>query len=273
MAHWAARARARRGTRRKLSTRGRMAPRRAEGALSSLRPPPTPSNPRRCLRDDQGPADLRAHQRARRRRHAEGGRPSSSSPRSTDSRSTRCAVPTTGTSGSSRPAASPAPAAAGRRSRKRETTTQDAIASAVATLRVAIDSIEIELEAARERADEAKAEYEAMQAASSRPDRRDPGQDRRARPGGRGCRRGRASGAPAAKAEPEPKGGQGLVASPNEDWWHGYSGLSSCSPESRYSHRIDAPRSGTHRRTVVKSTMDSNNEARRIVETYQYQDK
>ena len=54
-----------------------------------------------------------------------------------------------------------------RRSRKRETTTQDAIASAVATLRSAIDSIEVELEAARERADEAKAEYEAMQAASA----------------------------------------------------------------------------------------------------------
>ena len=55
----------------------------------------------------------------------------------------------------------------GRRSRKRETTTQDAIASAVATLRAAIDSIEVELETARERADEARAEYEAMQAASS----------------------------------------------------------------------------------------------------------
>ena len=55
----------------------------------------------------------------------------------------------------------------GRRSRKRETTTQDAVASAVATLRAAIDSIEVELETARERADEARAEYEAMQAASS----------------------------------------------------------------------------------------------------------
>jgi len=55
----------------------------------------------------------------------------------------------------------------GRRSRRRETTTQDAVASAVATLRAAIDSIEFELETARERADEARAEYEAMQAASS----------------------------------------------------------------------------------------------------------
>jgi len=54
----------------------------------------------------------------------------------------------------------------GRRPRKRETTTQDAVAAAVATLRAAIDSIEFELETARERADEAKAEYEAMQAAS-----------------------------------------------------------------------------------------------------------
>ncbi len=53
------------------------------------------------------------------------------------------------------------------RPRKRETTTQDAVASAVATLEAACDSIERELEAARERADEARAEYEAMQAASS----------------------------------------------------------------------------------------------------------
>lgn len=54
-----------------------------------------------------------------------------------------------------------------RRSRKRETTTQDAVASAVASLRGAIDSIELELETARERADEATAEYEAMRAASA----------------------------------------------------------------------------------------------------------
>ena len=76
-------------------------------------------------------------------------------------------------------------AATARRSRKRETTTQDAVASAVATLRGAIDSIEFELEAARERADEATAEYEAMQAADGRPDRGDPGQDRGARSRGR----------------------------------------------------------------------------------------
>jgi chromosome segregation ATPase len=52
------------------------------------------------------------------------------------------------------------------RSRKRETTTEDAVASAVATLRGAIDSVEFELETARERAEEAQAEYEAMKAAS-----------------------------------------------------------------------------------------------------------
>ena len=52
------------------------------------------------------------------------------------------------------------------RPRKRETTTQDAVASAIATLQGAIESIERELEAARERADEARAEYEAMQAAA-----------------------------------------------------------------------------------------------------------
>jgi len=54
-----------------------------------------------------------------------------------------------------------------RRSRKRETTAEDAVASAVATLRSAIDAIEIELETARDRAKEAQAEYEAMQAAST----------------------------------------------------------------------------------------------------------
>ena len=54
-----------------------------------------------------------------------------------------------------------------RRSRKRETTAEDAIASAVATLRAAIDSIDVELETARQRAEEAQAEYEAMQAAST----------------------------------------------------------------------------------------------------------
>ena len=53
-----------------------------------------------------------------------------------------------------------------RRSRKRETTTEDAVASAVASLRRAIDSIDVELEAARERAEEASAEYEAIKGAA-----------------------------------------------------------------------------------------------------------
>lgn len=70
--------------------------------------------------------------------------------------------------GAKRSTGSGAPSGSSRsRSRKRETTTQDAIASAVATLRGAVDSIEFELEAARERADEATAEYEAMQAAAT----------------------------------------------------------------------------------------------------------
>lgn len=54
-----------------------------------------------------------------------------------------------------------------RRSRKRETTTEDAVASAVATLHGAIDAIEVELETARERAEEATGEYEAMKAATA----------------------------------------------------------------------------------------------------------
>lgn len=70
--------------------------------------------------------------------------------------------------GAKRSTGSGAPSSSRSRSRKRETTTQDAIASAVATLRGAVDSIEFELEAARERADEATAEYEAMQAAATR---------------------------------------------------------------------------------------------------------
>ncbi len=53
-----------------------------------------------------------------------------------------------------------------RRSRKRETTIGDAVASAVASLHSAIDSIELELVTARERAEEATAEYEAMKAAT-----------------------------------------------------------------------------------------------------------
>jgi hypothetical protein len=56
--------------------------------------------------------------------------------------------------------------ASSRRPRKRETTTQDAILSAVATLQNAIDAIAREVEAARERADEARAEYEAIRESS-----------------------------------------------------------------------------------------------------------
>ena len=54
-----------------------------------------------------------------------------------------------------------------RRSRRRETTAEDAVASAVSALRSAIDSIDVELETARQRAEEAQAEYEAMHAAST----------------------------------------------------------------------------------------------------------
>lgn len=53
-----------------------------------------------------------------------------------------------------------------RRSRKRETTEQDAIQAAIATLENSIRDIESEVEAAAERAIEAAAEHEALQAAS-----------------------------------------------------------------------------------------------------------
>lgn len=53
-----------------------------------------------------------------------------------------------------------------RRSRKRETTPEDAVASAVSALESAIGSIDAELELARLRAEEAQAEYEALQEAS-----------------------------------------------------------------------------------------------------------
>ena len=46
--------------------------------------------------------------------------------------------------------------------RKRETTTADALASAVATLEKALADIDAEIEAAKSRLDEAKAEYEAL---------------------------------------------------------------------------------------------------------------
>jgi hypothetical protein len=53
------------------------------------------------------------------------------------------------------------------RSRKRETTTADAIADATATLEKALDNIDREVETAKERADEAKAEYDALKSSAS----------------------------------------------------------------------------------------------------------
>jgi hypothetical protein len=53
-----------------------------------------------------------------------------------------------------------------RRTRRRETTSETAVESAVATLRRAVDSIDAEIEAAKERAKEAQAEYEAMKASA-----------------------------------------------------------------------------------------------------------
>jgi hypothetical protein len=53
-----------------------------------------------------------------------------------------------------------------RRTRRRETTSETAVESAVATLKRAIDSIDAEIEVAKERAKEAQAEYEAMQASA-----------------------------------------------------------------------------------------------------------
>jgi methyl-accepting chemotaxis protein len=50
--------------------------------------------------------------------------------------------------------------------RRRETTPTDAVASAKAVLEQAIEQIDAEIEAAKERADEAKAEYEAMRASA-----------------------------------------------------------------------------------------------------------
>jgi hypothetical protein len=54
-----------------------------------------------------------------------------------------------------------------RRTRKRETTPADALQSAKAVLEEAIDSIDAEIEQAKGRADEAKAEYEAMKASAT----------------------------------------------------------------------------------------------------------
>lgn len=53
------------------------------------------------------------------------------------------------------------------RPRKRETTTQDALASAVTMLEKALDDIDHEVEHAKERADEARAEYDALKGSAS----------------------------------------------------------------------------------------------------------
>lgn len=53
-----------------------------------------------------------------------------------------------------------------RRTRRRETTSETAVESAISTLRRAIDSIDAEIEVAKERASEAQAEYEAMQSSA-----------------------------------------------------------------------------------------------------------
>jgi hypothetical protein len=53
-----------------------------------------------------------------------------------------------------------------RRTRRRETTSETAVESAVATLKRAIDSIDVEIAVAQERAKEAQAEYEAMRASA-----------------------------------------------------------------------------------------------------------
>ncbi len=54
-----------------------------------------------------------------------------------------------------------------RKTRKRETTPADALEDAKAVLKEAIDSIDAEIEQAKERADEAKAEYDAMKASAT----------------------------------------------------------------------------------------------------------
>jgi hypothetical protein len=53
-----------------------------------------------------------------------------------------------------------------RRTRRRETTSETAVESAITTLKRAIGSIDAEIEIAKERANEAQAEYEAMQASA-----------------------------------------------------------------------------------------------------------
>jgi outer membrane murein-binding lipoprotein Lpp len=51
--------------------------------------------------------------------------------------------------------------------RKRETTTADAVASAIAVLERALDQMDAEIAAAKERADEAKAEYDALKGSAA----------------------------------------------------------------------------------------------------------
>jgi hypothetical protein len=53
-----------------------------------------------------------------------------------------------------------------RRTRRRETTSETAVESAITTLKRAIENIDAEIEVAKERAHEAQAEYEAMQASA-----------------------------------------------------------------------------------------------------------
>lgn len=53
------------------------------------------------------------------------------------------------------------------RPRKRETTTADALASATAVLERAIEQIDAEITAAKERADEARAEFEALRGSAN----------------------------------------------------------------------------------------------------------
>ncbi len=60
----------------------------------------------------------------------------------------------------------PASGGGTRRTRRRETTSEIAVESAVATLRRALENIDAEIEVAKERATEAQAEYEAMQASA-----------------------------------------------------------------------------------------------------------
>lgn len=62
--------------------------------------------------------------------------------------------------------ATPTGGGSSRRTRRRETTSETAVESAIATLRRAIESIDAEIAVAKERAAEAQAEYEAMQASA-----------------------------------------------------------------------------------------------------------